>query len=671
MPNRIEAPGADLLALIWALTHGGSAPPPPPSQVAAPTLVYRPGGVAEGNVFTTWPTLVAAAVLIQGPKTVFVDTSVAPGDGQAHAIAGTWNLGPYVTFEGDPTATGADLGLVFDDGAVLSFLPLSFDNLYVKSVSTSAVVTFAAPGGGKGDFLFLDGTTIILSTTTPAFVNTGAGGFFVIVTSVANIDNGGSAIFSSPLMVVGLLGPAQMAADTITSSTASLILVGSSAATFFPTQLGIPPTIQYQEPINWNDSNPGQHSNIWATRAANRGVMDNTKTGITQLGSNTVASAGVTGNYATCGGGDQNNATADYATVPGGIGNTAAGIAAHASGSTSSATGDNSFAHGDTCAASVEDAVAMGFNCMAGDQAAVALGYFAGASALGAFACGAGQASGITSAAFGEASAAGLDSGAFGKGHSNGDYSFTAGQNCTGTGTASIAMGGGCTGGGDYSVAMGQSCMATGDQSVALGNTCMALGLADFAAGINCTANSAAADAQGAFAIGSGCSAVGFGAGAFGIDAASIRTGQIATASGMVSTPGDSQASTIQLQANVLGTGSSDEALIGGNQQYILEDGKGYALHVTGIVSGVNGSGTQLSLGVDQFYVAERSAGTTTFAAGALNAVPLGAEAAAWSVVLTVGVAPDRLVFTVSNGVDSTDLNAQLFVRMVEVVSAT
>jgi len=41
------------------------------------TFVFRPGGIATENVYTTWPTLMTALNLVQGAKTILFDDSVA------------------------------------------------------------------------------------------------------------------------------------------------------------------------------------------------------------------------------------------------------------------------------------------------------------------------------------------------------------------------------------------------------------------------------------------------------------------------------------------------------------------------------------------------------------------------------------------------------------------
>ena len=51
------------------------------------TYVFRPGGVAGRNVFTTWPALYAATQQVQGPVLIEIDSSLAPATVPAGAYS--------------------------------------------------------------------------------------------------------------------------------------------------------------------------------------------------------------------------------------------------------------------------------------------------------------------------------------------------------------------------------------------------------------------------------------------------------------------------------------------------------------------------------------------------------------------------------------------------------
>jgi hypothetical protein len=129
--------GFELLTTL----SGQSVPALPQSLMAlvqsfGATFVYRPGGVASGNVYTSWSTLYAALSALPGPKWVEVDDSIIS---PAPIPAGSYNL-DQVTLSGlSPSSR-----LLFDDGATIgaATVTLLIRNLNVQSNNTGTVWTF-------------------------------------------------------------------------------------------------------------------------------------------------------------------------------------------------------------------------------------------------------------------------------------------------------------------------------------------------------------------------------------------------------------------------------------------------------------------------------------------------------------------------------------------------
>jgi hypothetical protein len=106
--------------------------------VGGNVLVYQPGGTAGGNVFTNFALLATAAQTIQGPKIIWIDPTLAGGDGNAHVPAGTYTVGPEVTWQSDPANGILGAGLVFDNGATLTNLPVGIrDLLWINASATT------------------------------------------------------------------------------------------------------------------------------------------------------------------------------------------------------------------------------------------------------------------------------------------------------------------------------------------------------------------------------------------------------------------------------------------------------------------------------------------------------------------------------------------------------
>lgn len=121
------------------------------------TFVFRPGGVAGGNVFTTWASLMAAVSLTPGLRIIYIDDSLAA----AHMAAG----GPYdldnVTLAGNQAS--ATFTLIIDDGATFHSSSLTISNgLLLQSNSTTS------PWTPSSFFDFTIGSTCIAQSNAGA-----------------------------------------------------------------------------------------------------------------------------------------------------------------------------------------------------------------------------------------------------------------------------------------------------------------------------------------------------------------------------------------------------------------------------------------------------------------------------------------------------------------------
>src|SRR5260370_8479478 len=105
---------------------------------ARPTFVFRPGGVATGNVYTDWLTMMADVVVQQGPKWIEIDPSIA---GSCHVPAGTWNVDDCTIQANLTQALFVTTVLIFDFGALLPFRQLHFKYLRLRSDSTAPGLT--------------------------------------------------------------------------------------------------------------------------------------------------------------------------------------------------------------------------------------------------------------------------------------------------------------------------------------------------------------------------------------------------------------------------------------------------------------------------------------------------------------------------------------------------
>lgn len=109
----------------------------PAGPAGAGSLIFRPGGVQTGNVYTTWTALMAARNASQGPITIIVDNSIDA----AEVGAGTWNLNRNTRIQGfkGPDIQDSLPILTIPDGAVLQN-PCEFEDIIVIGNSSTGCI---------------------------------------------------------------------------------------------------------------------------------------------------------------------------------------------------------------------------------------------------------------------------------------------------------------------------------------------------------------------------------------------------------------------------------------------------------------------------------------------------------------------------------------------------
>lgn len=365
--------------------------------------------------------------------------------------------------------------------------------------------------------------------------------------------------------------------------------------------------------VIFDDSVAGTNVNIRSDRAANQSAIDNTKAGITNLGSQTgtenPAALGAIGAYSTIGGGFDNEASDDSATVPGGEANTASGWA--------------SFAAGYGCTAAGDAAVAVGFQCQASANFSTAFGDTSIASALAAFA------EGRDTQATQETA------------HAEGDSTQATGPASHAEGLLTIAGPGSCTHAEGNSTqatannahAEGISTVASGQAAHAEGNTCTASGFNSHAEGRNCTASGDYSHAQGVRAVAS-------------------RSTQFSRASGRFTTDGDAQVSEITMRANgilaaTLTPLTYDEG--GGLNSMALTDGKLYAFTV---VASCGASAAGEFAYIRRSFLARAAAGVAIVEGSGVAEI-IGTPTAVANWQLTMTAAGNQVLVNFTTGADA------------------
>ena len=176
-------------------------PPPPPPPPPASSFVYRPGGTAGGNVYTTDVTLLAALAALPGAKTVWVDDSITS---PAVLNQAGMNL-DGVEFTGVAnynTATGG-AALEFGTAATALWGTLSFRGALAVTFAGTTVPLFSIATAIEANLFLSEGVEITCPGGQP-FVNVdSASGFLFVYATASVIGDGTNTVFSASAASIG------------------------------------------------------------------------------------------------------------------------------------------------------------------------------------------------------------------------------------------------------------------------------------------------------------------------------------------------------------------------------------------------------------------------------------------------------------------------------------
>lgn len=395
---------------------------------------------------------------------------------------------------------------------------------------------------------------------------------------------------------------------------------------------------------------------IRSDRSAHQSPITGTPVGATNLGSDTTgATTGVSGDYATVSGGDQNVASAPYASA-------LSGLVALALAEFALAIG------GEEAVAAALGAVAIGTETLSAGELAAAIN---GGQAFGAesFAAAVGSATGDGSVGIGDGAKAGT-----------GPFVFTIPAGGTLVTIAGVDATTDFTNGDPVAILPITPKFAAAPTGItvasvpvfAAGNTTFSISAPIDAtttggeiADTNVGTQSVAIGGVGNQSLGDASSIVGgvnnlvtataSSARAGGILASPTRVSQDTWASGSDgTTPGNIQTSQLVLAGTTPGIGAGETVELridpfGGNEPLQLDDDKSYTFRASVIAAGdVGGSHVDQSFEVET--TVRQVGGVITISASNTIVQQGDAGGASWSVVVTAGAAPTRLVYTFSTG---------------------
>ncbi len=201
------------------------------------TIIFRPGGVADGNVVTDWPSVQDAIAAAGGAITIFIDSSLAaahvPAATGTTDFQGAATLVPYNWSINPVSGVDADV-LTIDDGAVLHRVRAIQGPLTVQCACvTTQALSFsygAFPGSALDVFYIQDGAQLgLLAGATVGAIQIPAGsGLLMFAQSGITFQSAAAGVPLIDMLGAGFF--ALLARDVITFS--GDVLRGGATAQF-------------------------------------------------------------------------------------------------------------------------------------------------------------------------------------------------------------------------------------------------------------------------------------------------------------------------------------------------------------------------------------------------------------------------------------------------------
>lgn len=247
----------------WIFFGAGAVPP---ASGAPIEFIYRPAEPAPaGNVYASWPALVAAATPVHGQKVVYFDDTLAP----CAIPVGAWNFGDGSTAfigRGGPLTGLASTPLAISDGATLLGV-YDFAWLDIDSQSTSAAA-IDAPAGQQTLYGFDYVVRVRQTGVGGLFIraNAGAGtAALAALRGAASFVNAGGRVIGATaagaLVGIGTLEASSVGPDTVESVVGSTVipLLIEPASTLDPNQPNVlsgpfvPQLVSVAAKVNYDD----------------------------------------------------------------------------------------------------------------------------------------------------------------------------------------------------------------------------------------------------------------------------------------------------------------------------------------------------------------------------------------------------------------------------------
>lgn len=240
--------------------------------------------------------------------------------------------------------------------------------------------------------------------------------------------------------------------------------------------------------------------------------------------------------------------------------------------------------------------------------------------------------------------------------HSTGIASHAEGDHTVASGGAAHAEGSNTTASNVASHAEGLGTTASSPNAHAEGNTTVASGPASHAEGVQTVAIGQASHASGVLSLAFRVGQKAHSSGQFGLTGPAVGASQTNIVTMTGETPGAAPTESVELLLGFLAA-----------VNLILEDGKAYAFTVSAIAGADQAGPARVCRQFLRYFVVRRDGGVSTIAATGIDQDFGDAATADWTLVASIGAAPDRVVLTFTTGAINSAARVTAEVKFVEI----
>jgi hypothetical protein len=259
-------------------------------SVVTSSFIWRPGGVAGGNVYTSWATLYPALVAAGGTRFVWCDPSLDPTGLHITAAASSYVIDGLQFFAAAQPQASEPVVVTIDDGASIAPGIIEATGIEFTSVSTAPVQQVLI-GSKVAAWILRNGSSMRASAAAP-FISTSQPTAYILLYEGSSIGDGTHPVIDGTAPGSGQVrafdGSSIQNLSIASSAAGNVTLVVDDTVTLGVLPLTVPTTLASQAGlVAYAPSVPGDWPGTPPTEVA--GALDELATRLIQTESATAA----------------------------------------------------------------------------------------------------------------------------------------------------------------------------------------------------------------------------------------------------------------------------------------------------------------------------------------------------------------------------------------------